>query len=111
VAASLPFAIFDEIDVESLTGIVPLNLWALDICVEGELIQSPIRSLNGFPVSFSLSRMTASGFKSPTNRSVKGADKFGPSDAARGRSMLAVEYGRWWLELPRRAVRATISLD
>lgn len=51
--------------------------------LSGELIQRPIRSRSGLPIgSSSRSRMTASGFRSPTNRSVfDKAGKEGPVDA------------------------------
>lgn len=51
--------------------------------LSGEPIQSPIRSRKGLPIgSSSRSRMTDSGFKSPTNRSVLDkAGKDGPADA------------------------------
>lgn len=50
--------------------------------LSGELIQSPMRSRRGLPTGSSRrSRMTASGFKSPTKRSVfDTAGKDGPAD-------------------------------
>lgn len=68
--------------------------------LSGEPIQSPIRSRRGLPMgSSSRSRITASGFKSPTNRSVPDkAGKDGPADTLAAVVALCARVGSFEMD-------------
>lgn len=66
--------------------------WPLVSCIDEGLIQSPIRSRRGFSEgSWSLSRINASGLRSPTKRSVLANE----GRAASANGVLARATGMW----------------